>query len=381
MKGMLTIFKKELARFFGDKRMAFTAILLPGILIYILYSFMGSTMMDTFEADVTLTPTVAVTQVPASLKDGMEQFCTLLPVADAQEAQEQVASENANAALLFPADFDAQVSAYEPGQGQAPVVELYFNTSSADSQPAYNGLLAMLNTYESSLANKFDIAEIDAAPEEAEASQFFAMMLPMLLTMFLFSACMSVAPESIAGEKERGTIATLLITPISRSNIALGKIMALSLIALLSGASSTLGTILSMPKLIGTELGGDIYGVQEYLMLAAVIFSTVLLLITLISVISAFAKTVKEATTMVMPVMILVMFLGIMAMSGSLAAESSALFLIPLYNSVQVMSKILSFDSAALPTLLTAASNLVYTAAGVWLLTKLFRSERILYSN
>ncbi|MBP3412644.1 MAG: ABC transporter permease, partial [Oscillospiraceae bacterium] len=328
MKGMLTIFKKELARFFGDKRMAFTAILLPGILIYILYSFMGSTMMDTFEADVTLTPTVAVTQVPASLKDGMEQFCTLLPVADAQEAQEQVASENANAALLFPADFDAQVSAYEPGQGQAPVVELYFNTSSADSQPAYNGLLAMLNTYESSLANKFDIAEIDAAPEEAEASQFFAMMLPMLLTMFLFSACMSVAPESIAGEKERGTIATLLITPISRSNIALGKIMALSLIALLSGASSTLGTILSMPKLIGTELGGDIYGVQEYLMLAAVIFSTVLLLITLISVISAFAKTVKEATTMVMPVMILVMFLGIMAMSGSLAAESSALFLI-----------------------------------------------------
>ena len=381
MKGMLTIFKKELARFFGDKRMAFSAILLPGILIYILYSFMGSTMMDTFEADVTLTPTVAVTQVPASLKDGMEQFCTLLPVADAQEAQELVASENANAALLFPADFDAQVSTYELGQGQAPVVELYFNTSSADSQPAYDGLLAMLNTYESSLANKFDIAEIDAAPEEAEASQFFAMMLPMLLTMFLFSACMSVAPESIAGEKERGTIATLLITPISRSNIALGKIMALSLIALLSGASSTLGTILSMPKLIGTELGGDIYGVQEYLMLAAVIFSTVLLLITLISVISAFAKTVKEATTMVMPIMILVMFLGIMAMSGSMEAESSGLFLIPLFNSVQAMSKILSFDGAALPTLLTAASNLIYTAAGIWLLTKLFRSERILYSN
>ena len=34
MKSILTIFKKELARFFGDKRMAFVAILLPGILIY-----------------------------------------------------------------------------------------------------------------------------------------------------------------------------------------------------------------------------------------------------------------------------------------------------------------------------------------------------------
>lgn len=69
----------------------------------------------------------------------------------------------------------------------------------------------------------------------------FSSMLPMLLMIFLFTGCMSVAPESIAGEKERGTIATLLVTPVKRSHIAIGKIIALSIIALLSGISSTLG--------------------------------------------------------------------------------------------------------------------------------------------
>ena len=65
----------------------------------------------------------------------------------------------------------------------------------------------------------------------------FSSLLPMLLMMFLYSGCASVAPESIAGEKERGTIATMLITPTKRSDIAIGKILALAIIALLSGTS------------------------------------------------------------------------------------------------------------------------------------------------
>ena len=66
-------------------------------------------------------------------------------------------------------------------------------------------------------------------------------MMPLLILVFLFSGCMAIAPESIAGEKERGTIATILVTPIRRSELALGKIFSLSIIALLSGLSSTVG--------------------------------------------------------------------------------------------------------------------------------------------
>ena len=376
MKGILTIFKKELARFFGDKRLILT-ILMPGILIYVIYSFMGGMMADTMETPDSFIPVVAVNTIPASLEPALSQ-CDLIQIGNEEEARTLLAEGTAHAAVLFPGDFDTAVEAYEIGKGQAPQVELYFDTSSTDSHSAYMAITSILDLHEASLINKFDIAEIDTAGEEAVATQIFAMMLPMLLMMFLHSGCMAVAPESIAGEKERGTIATLLITPVGRGHIALGKIMALSLIAILAATSSALGTILSLPKLMGTELGGNIYGVGDYLLLAGVLLSTVLLLVTLISVISALAKSVKEATTMALPLMIVVMFIGVMAMSGPSENTGLAQFMIPLYNSVQSMTRILTFSDAAVPTAITAVSNIIYAGLGVWVLTALFRSERIL---
>ena len=82
----------------------------------------------------------------------------------------------------------------------------------------------------------------------------------------------------------------------------------------ISAAASAVGSILAMPKLMGAameDMNASIYGITDYLLLAAVIFSTVLVLVTLISILSAFAKTIKEAQTYAMPVMILVMALGI----------------------------------------------------------------------
>lgn len=376
MKGMLTIFKKELARFFGDRRTLIT-ILMPGLLIYFIYSFMGSSVAGSMEAPEDLLPIIAVNTVPDSLSPALIQF-DLISVEDSEEAGELVSEEIAHAAILFPADFDASVAAYRSGEGDAPLVELYMNTSSPDSQPAYLALLSMLDGYEASLVNKFDIAEFDVAPEEAATTQIFSMLLPMLLMTFLYSGCAAVAPESIAGEKERGTIATLLITPVQRSHIALGKIMALSIIAILSATASALGTILSLPKLMGSDIGGNIYGMGEYLLLAGVLLSTVLLIVTLISLISSLAKSVKEATTLTTPLMILVMFMGVLAMNGPSQNTGYFQFMIPLYNSVQTMVRIFTFSNASIPTLITAVSNLVYTGLGVWGLTALFRSERIL---
>lgn len=382
---MLTIFKKELARFFGDKRMAITTILLPGLLIYVLYSFMGSAIMNNFSADESAAPVVAVIALPDSVEPLLSQATMLDTTRSAEEAKQAVTEQSVDALLIFPEDFDAAVAAYQTGSGAAPNIELYYNSASGSA--AYTLLTGLLGEYESALANKFDInaggKTYDLASEEDTTGSIFSMMLPMLLMIFLFSGCMAVAPESIAGEKERGTITTLLITPVSRSHIALGKIGALSLIALLSGAGSALGTILSMPKLMAGagEISGSLYTINDYLLLSAVLISTVLLLVTLISIISALAKTVKEAQTMVTPLMILVMFLGVTSMFGSGASTSPFAYLIPLYNSVQAMSAILSFDASLLHLLLTVAANVVYAAAGVWVLTRLFRSERVLFAK
>jgi sodium transport system permease protein len=235
------------------------------------------------------------------------------------------------------------------------------------------------------LSNKFDINVGDGvynlASKVDTTAKVFSMMLPMLLMMLLFSGCMAVAPESIAGEKERGTIATMLVTPVKRNHIAIGKILALSVMALMSGASSTIGVLLSLPKLMGSnvELDGSVYTVSDYLLLAAVILSTVLLLITVVSVISAYAKTIKEATTFVTPLMIVSTLVGLSGMSG-VTASSPSLYLIPFYNSVQSMIGIFSLKASIINIVITIVMNLVISIVGVVALTKMFDNEKIMFN-
>ena len=253
--GILAIMRKELARFFSDKRMV-VSILLPGVLIYVMYSFMGQAMGSLYGVEEDYVPTVQVVHLPDSVAGLVETAggLNLLEV-DAPavaEAQSAVTDQTLDLLAVFPEDFDQAVAAYTPAGGQpAPNVELYYNAASTASQSAYMLLTSLLDGYEAQLANKFDINAgdkiYDLATEEDTAGTYFASLMPLLLMIFLYSGCVAVAPESIAGEKERGTIATMLITPIRRGDIAIGKILALALIALLSGASSDIGTVLDLP--------------------------------------------------------------------------------------------------------------------------------------
>lgn len=388
---ILTIMKKELARFFGDKRMV-VSILMPGILIYVMYSFMGSAMGSMFGVDEDYVPTIQAVSLPGSV-EALTQAAGL-PVegvepGGVESAKSAVTDQELDLLLVFPENFDESVAAYTTASGTAaPNVEIYYNSASTTSQSAYMSLTALLDSYESQLANKFDVNAggdgYDLATQEDAAGSYFAMLLPLLMMIFLYSGCSAVAPESIAGEKERGTIATMLITPIRRSDIAVGKILALAVVALLSGASSTVGTILALPQLMGEaseDISADIYGIQDYLLLAAVILSTVLLLVTLISILSAFAKTIKEAQTYAMPLMILVMVLGITGMFGGGASQELTAYLIPLYNSVQCMVGIFSFSTLPAGVAATVAVNGVCTILGVVALARMFNSEKVIFSK
>ena len=392
--------KKEFARFFGDKRMVMSVVLLPGIMIYVMYTFMGSALADQFTSEDDYQYRVAVSGLPDSVAqvigagDFPIEFETIdAAVSDPSSADwafhsGRIEEKTLDLLVIFPADFDAQVAAYSPmtSAGPAPNVNIYYNSAATESGEAYSLFCGILDTYESLLANKFDInnngESYDLASSEDTTAQIFSMMLPMLLMTFMFSSCAAVAPESIAGEKERGTIATLLVTPMKRRDLAIGKICSLSVIALLGGLSSFLGTMLSIPKLMGGQLdnmSAAVYGIREYVLLLLIILSTVLVIVSAISVISAFAKTVKEASSMVTPLMILSMLTGISGMFGGGAAENLLAYLIPLYNSAQSFSGIFSFTYDISQIAVTITANLVYAGALVTLLTKMFNSEKIMY--
>lgn len=392
---MITVMKKELTRFFTDKRMVLTTLLMPGLMIYLMYSLMGQGFASQYEDSEDFKAKVQVESLPESMKPVWDQdipmeYTELSGAQEKETALESLSEGEGEYHLLvsFPEDFDTKVAEYDVSSGQpAPAVEVYYNSSDTDSQSAYVMMTRMLDSYESALANKFDVNPgeegYDLASEEDISAKMFSMMIPMLMMAFLFSGCMAIAPESIAGEKERGTIATLLVTPMKRGHLALGKILSLSFIALLSGLSSFLGTMLSLPKLMGDSgsVNANVYGIQDYLMLLLVILSTVLVIVAIVSIVSAFAKNVKEASGWVTPIMIISMLLGVTSMVESLCKTEPVWFLIPLYNSVQCMNGIFSLNMNMVNIAVTVAANICYAGIGVFVLTKMFDSEKVMFSR
>lgn len=388
---MLTIIRKEFARFFKDRSLVMTTILLPGVLIYLIYSFMGDGMMKEFMTDENYVAKAYVQNMPDELSPAFEQLSadwTAVSASEIDDTKALIQNKEADVLIVFPEDFSAKVAAYDVKGGEAaPNVEIYYNSTETESANLRTILVDMLDQYEASMANKFDINAGDGvfnlASEKDMTGQVFAMLLPMLLMTFMFSGCMSVAPESIAGEKERGTIATLLVTPMKRSALALGKVISLSCIALLSGLSSFVGTMLSMPKLMGTEEGvsAAVYVATDYLMLLGIILTTVLVMVSLIAIISALAKSIKAASTAVSPLMIIVMVISLMPMFGGDGEKSLAMFFVPLYNSVLCIHGIFSFTYQPVQIVITIVMNLIYAGALSWVLTRMFNSEKVMFSK
>jgi sodium transport system permease protein len=388
-----TIIKKECARFFGDRTMLMTTVIMPGLLIYLIYSFMGNNFMQPKDEEPAI---MYVENLPESVHPVLEA----LPLEMVTEnfdveklRNELVLKDSKYILLVFPKDFDSLTAQYDPisGHQMAPNVQLLYNSASEPSQQAYSMVSAALDAYESTICNRFDInntvdgsAVYDLASNEDVVGNFFSELIPMLLLLMAFSGCMSIAPPSIAGEKERGTIATLLVTPLKRRELALGKVLSLSFFAMLSGLSSFLGMMLSLPKLIHADemgLDANIYQVSDYVTLLLLIFSTVLILVSVTSIISAKAKSVKAASAVMAPLMLVVMLVGMIPMMSGTKVDSIAYYLIPIYNSVLAMSQVFAHEAHLMPIIITIAANALYTGLGIWVLTKMFNSEKVMFSK
>ena len=172
--------------------------------------------------------------------------------------------------------------------------------------------------------------------------------------------------------------------------LAVGKVLSLSVIGLLGGVSSFIGTMLALPNLMGGAaleddsmtgaMSAAVYSGTDYVLLLFVILSTVLVIIGAISLMSGLAKSVKEAGTMVSPLMIVVMLIGVSTMFGDGAPKEVYWYLIPFYNSVQCMNGIFSFDLVPVNFVVTIVANLLYALVMTAGLAKIFDSEKIMYS-
>lgn len=386
MSKILIIVKKELLRILTDKRLCFTTIIMPGLMIFIMYALVGNVMSNTYSTLQNSEYTVVINNVPNDIKELLLK--NKISFKEKNKPQNyymnKIRDKNLDLYIDFDKNFEDNILNGTEKGVQVPSVSIYYNSQSNSSNTGYMLLSSILNEYKDCIRNVFYVNSgndlYDLATTKDSTGQFVSMILPMLLITMLFSICASVAPDSIAGEKERGTMAALLVTPIKREQLAIGKILGLSIIVVLGGISSFIGAMLSLPFLsIGQdEIDTSVYSINDYLELFIIVISTVLIMISLTAIVSVLARSIKEASSSMAPLTILVALVGISGMYNQNGSNRLIHYIIPLYNSAQCMNEIFLFNGNINHVIITVISNLLYTIILVYILSKLFKNEKII---
>ena len=384
MSAILAIFKKEIKRFFTDKRLLLS-LLLPGLIIYFVYSIMGSFMGDML-SPTGVTYEVLVYNQPASLNaiNETEELDISLTNKTGEVSNQDIESlknDEISLIIVYETDFDSKIA-----NGKTPKVSMHFLSSSINSSTVYSYYSSMLSAFAVKDVNYIIDASIDYATSEDMSGMILGMLMPFLLVVLLVTGCLAVSSESIAGEKERGTMATLLVTPVKREYIAMGKILALSVVSIMSATSSFLGVLLSIPKLMGGAMGENLsvatLTVGNYLAIFAIVLGLVLLFNMILSIISCYAKSVKEASQLATPVLLLVIVMAVPTLvSMGDIVTNPLLYLIPIYNALQCLTGLFGGTFSLLNFLITIGANLLVTALGIYILAKMFDSEKMMFDK
>lgn len=390
MREIFVIVKKELKRFFTDKRMIMSLIL-PGVLIFVLYSLMGNFIGKAITPADDYEYVICVENESVTLDGYLSTLGFKYKKVNAprEEAEKKLVDKEIDLYVSFSEDFD---DAGADKAGKNVVIE--YNSAKSESAKIYSALqtVYMQNSVASvdyNYAINAGIENPDMATEEDVVKMILTMFMPFILMVFLVTGSVSVASESIAGEKERGTIATLLVTPVKREYIALGKIIALTVTSLFSSLVSFVGIMASLPNLLQLERIGDVtsidlsvYGASTFVGILGIILITVMMFTMIMSILSTFAKSVKEATQFVTPAMIVVMLASVTSMiGGGKAVTNPALYLIPIYNCAQCLTMLFSGEFYGLCYLFTILSDALFVVLGVVLLAKMFNNEKIMLNK
>lgn len=206
-RGMFAVIKKEFARFFLDRRMLLTTVIMPGLLIYVVYTLMGTIMGGI--AGGASSYTAVVDSMPQSLT-GIFSSVDALEITAAEEDSDyyktQVSEGELDIYVVFPADFDEIVEDRNQPGFVAPNVEIYYNSANEASNSAYSTFAAVLDLYEQQISNAFNVnvgEGYDLASATSLTTEILSAVVPMVLLVLLFSGCMAVAPN-LSQAKRRG---------------------------------------------------------------------------------------------------------------------------------------------------------------------------------
>lgn len=392
-----SLYKKEMLDILRDKKTILVMILIP-LVVYPLL-FFGTMMIATqvLSNQETATYRIAFEQI-----DGKEEIQSVM--AEEEEKMgylfEMVEVKDAGQALQQ-GKIDAYLTQSEKN-GQIAYEIQYLSTGSASSTAA-DHMMTVLEDYREQLRMDaveqagMDITTVlypitatqtDHASNEENFGQLLGAILPFLLVVSILMGAIYPAIDATAGEKERGTLETLLTLPVSNMQLIFSKFLAVSTVASVSALLNFIsvgifGTYMYQTMGIGgaRKFSIDLAGfVPALLVMLLCILAFAMFMSALCLCICIFAKSFKEAQNYVSPLMIVVMLVSYIGFLPDLSLDSTYA-VVPIANIVLLVKNIFSFHYTFGNLFLVLLTNVVYSFLSVILMSRLYDTESMLFGE
>ena len=377
MKPILTIFKKEFKDITRDRRSMVMMIVLPMLLFPVLITLVGAVTMR--QAEKAKTKTLAVALIAhgnvAAFRDTLLKRGDLKIREDVREDEIRalIQSDSLDAAIRFDAQFDARVADLQSGR-----IHLYFN-SSKNLNESRTRLTSLIRHYENQLVDDrfqrlsldrkivdpVQVQRHDIASVREKVGKSIGGFLPYIFVLMGFMGCMYPAIDLGAGEKERGTLETLLVAPVSRFHILLGKCGVIVLSGFVSVTVSFIG--LFSVFFLSRELVAKIlqalqgtFDIASVLLVISLFLPLIIFFAAALMSLSIFARSFKEAQSIMTPLNIVIIVPAALGLLPGVELDAVTAF-IPVLN-ISLATKDILSGTITLPLLLEVYASLIALA-------------------
>jgi sodium transport system permease protein len=398
LRNIGVVYRKELKDSLRDRRTVISMVVVPILLFPALtmgMGYLGAKMMTEAKQEVPEVMVVGGNDSPR-LMEALKSNKKINAVPASDDYIAQISNKKVRAAVIIPANFDA---AAERGEGKTIVIDYY--EGEVKSQLAEKTIEDSLTDYREKLARQlvaargvpgqlakpFETDDENVAPPEKVAGSSLGGLIPYFVIILALTGAMYPAMDLTAGEKERGTMETILTSPVARTDLVLGKFfmvltasMATAILSLSSMGVSFLFAKNTLDRLLSDEAHGVHFSIDPSAVLAvfvmilplSVLFSAVLLAIAL------FAKSFREAQTYLSPLTIIVIMPAIIALLPGIELNSRTA-LIPILSTTLVCKELVGGSHPwGFITLIFFASCL-YASIAIGVAVSLFNRESVLF--
>jgi sodium transport system permease protein len=393
------VYRKELVDSMRDRRTLISMIAVPLVVMPLLTLGMSVLSASLIAHAMEEVPNVMILggEDSPKLKAELARMRNVRIVPPKSNYAEEISNKKIRAAVEIPQGFDAKLA-----RGAPMTVKIYMYEGEIKSGFGANRLQQFFSDLRGrairerleahqlpeSLVRPFTIDQQNVAPEEKVGSAVLGGLVPYFLILLCMTGAMYPAMDLSAGEKERGTIETILCSPVSRVHLVLGKF----LMVLTASIATAMLSIISMAVsfgvgrklLMGMANGAAGAALRITMTLKAVlsVFFMVLPLAVLFSAalltIALFAKSFKEAQSYISPLMIVVALPALASLLPGLELNLP-LSLVPVLNTSLVSKEIIGGTYHWKYIALIFASSCLYAAAALAVAVKLFQREDVLF--